>query len=274
MNTNCGRKISILAGFLVVLTLGTRLWAAAQEVETLELIRAHEAGVVEVTVQATRGLHQVSACVRSRQGVPIQLEVLPGTVFSTGDAEYQRMGVTHHVVVRLDAREEKQILVPVACLDMELEQPYEGMTFRGGIAQGDSEAVRRLISLPEFQGLTFRIRQFALWTAITQPAARENYPGLGLGPDVINALVDYGIPGDIITAFYYVPGIVYAMPLPGLMSLELLFAEVGIPVEGADELFLLFSAGRPTMQELARIARLLDLAGIPLDGFIATAVGS
>jgi len=274
MNMNYGRKIRILVGLLTVLILSTAAVAVAQEVQTWELISAYEAGIVEVTVRATPSLHQVSIWVRNDEGTPIEVEILPGTVFSTGDADYQRMGVIHHVVILLDAREEKEVLVPVACLDMDLEQPYDGMIFQGGIVPGISEAVSQLITLPEFQGLTFRIQQFALWTAITQPAAREDYPGLGLGADVIDVLVDYGLPEDIIAAFYYVPDVVYEMPLADLWFLELLFAEAGLPVEGADEFFVLFTTGWPTMQELEQIAHLLDLADIPLVGFVATAVGS
>ena len=267
------RKICIVVGTLVtVLILSVGLGALAQASDTWELISADEAGIIEVTVRATPRLDQVSVWVRSYERTPIQVEILPGTVFSTGDAGYQRMGVIQRVVIHLDAWEEKTVIVPVACLDMELEQPYDGMVFRGGIAPAISDAVSLLITLPEFQELAFRSQQFTLWTALTHPATREEYYGLGLGGDAIDALVAFGISEDIIVSLYYFPEVFYEMPFPELMALEMLFAEVGVPVEGADELFLLFTTGRPTMQELAQIAQLLDLAGFALDGFMAAMI--
>ena len=175
------RKICILVGTLVTgLILSVGLGALAQASDTWELISADEAGIIEVTVLATPRLDQVSVWVRSYERTPIQVEILPGTVFSTGDAGYQRMGVIHRVVIHLDAWEEKTVIVPVACLDMELEQPYDGMIFQGGISPAISDAVSLLITLPEFQELAFRSQQFTLWTALTHPATREEYYGLGL----------------------------------------------------------------------------------------------
>jgi hypothetical protein len=262
-------KVGTMAGMVGgALLLFCMAVVGLDAVET-ELIEAFEAGQIDVLVLGSESLDQLVVEIRNVDQIPLRVVLVPGTIFSTGDPGFQRMGVVEEVIVTAAPGECKQVVVPVACLDMDLRQPESGMVFRGAIGFQGPGGITRLVTTPEFQEASFRIQQFAIWTLIATPGSREEYAGIGLGPEIVEALAEQGLPEEIIAGLYYLPDLVYALTDEEIEMLERLFDNAGVPVQGADEFYILLATGRPTMQELAYVGRMFAHAGIPLQGIAA-----
>lgn len=273
MKTNGNKKVSrvVVAG-LALLLIG--IAAVGMDAAQTELIEAFQAGRIHVVVLGAQRLDEVVVEIHNLDYTPLRISIMPGTVFSTGNLDYQRMGVVGQIIVTLGVGESRSIVVPVACLDMELKQPEPGMVFQGGLEfLGPGPAnMARLTATPEFQDATFRIQQFAIWTLIAAPASRDEYQGIiGLGLEIVEALVSQGMPEDIIAVLYYLPEVVYSLSDEEIAVFEYFFSNAGVPVQGADEFYVLLATGRPTMQELAYIGRMFDHYGIPVEGIAAIA---
>ncbi len=260
--------VAWMAGVALLLVCVTVVGMDAVETE---LIEAREAGRIEVRVLGSESLDQVVVEVRNVDRSPLRVVLIPGTVFSTGDPKFQRMGVVREAVVTVAPGECKQVVVPVACIDMDLKQPEPGMVFQGEIDFQGPVGFTRLTTTPEFQAASFRIQQFAIWTLIASPTSRDEYAGLGLGPEIVEALVEQGLPEEIIAGLYYLPDLVFGLTDEEVEMLERWFGTAGVPVRGADEFYILLATGRPTMQELAYVGRMFIHAGIPLQGIAAVA---
>lgn len=263
---------SQLAKALTVVLLLVGIVATVATADTVDLIDAHEEGRVQVTITGTGSLTRVTAQVRNLDTETVSVRIAPGTVFSTGDDRYQRMGVVGEVIVAVSPGQTKTVTVPVVCLDMKLDEPEEEMTFLGGLGRLDNEPIRRLVALPEFQDAGFRVQQFSIWKVLESLATHEEYMGLGLGGSVIDNLLSFGMSKELIAILYLYPEeLIYSLEDEEVWMLCLLFDMAGAPVDGADELVMLLSTGRPTSHELAAIDRLLSFAGIPFEGAAETA---
>ena len=271
MKTNGNKKAARIVGMMGVALLLIGIAVGGRDAVQTELIEALQAGRIDVFVFGAQSLDEVVVEIQNLDYTPLRISIMPGTVFSTGNLDYQRMGVVGQIIVTLGVGESRSIVVPVACLDMELKQPEPGMEFHGGIEFLGPESIATLVTIPDFQDATFRIQQFAVWTLIASPASRDDYAGIGLGLEIIEALVAQGLPEDIIAALYYLPEVVYSLSDDNIAALEYFFSNAGVPVQGADEFYILFSTGRPTMQELAYIGRMFDHYGIPVEGIAAIA---
>ncbi|MEN3009451.1 MAG: hypothetical protein ABDI20_00450, partial [Candidatus Bipolaricaulaceae bacterium] len=177
----------------------------------VELVEAMAQGRVRCTVIAHETLAHVTLRLHNPGTRALRILILPGTVFVPADPAYQKMGVIEVVAVVLRPGEEREVVVPTACLEMHRHGPTEGMTL--AVAR-DSEAewVARLTRSPTFQRASFRVRQFAIWTLLARPASIEDYVGLGLGREFVEALKRLGFPVELLAYFHFWPETVYELP--------------------------------------------------------------
>ncbi|HLE75565.1 MAG TPA: hypothetical protein VI864_05925 [Candidatus Bathyarchaeia archaeon] len=171
----------------------------------VELGEAVTSGLVEATISGD-GLQRINITLRSTSDSPLEVTILPGTMFETQSAGIQSMVVREERVLSLKSRD--SVLsrsVPVACATMELDQPDEKDPFTISTIPAPEDLVK-LLNLPDFRNETFRVQQFAIWT-ITDNPPRDGYVGIGSfgfgsGPDdeemqKIRALFEKaGIPAD------------------------------------------------------------------------------
>jgi len=174
-----------------------------------------------------------------------------GTVFAPRNERTQRMGVTQPVTVSLAPWEEDTVLIPVACLDMEMDQPSQGTSFEL------ATHLTRFASSRTFQATTWRIRQFVIWTVFSHPESINDYVGLGLGQEITGL-----VPKEVLAMLMLEPGVIYELP-EGKISLFIkALGEAGIPVEDVDELYRLFLTRGPTRGELEVVYQILREAVI------------
>lgn len=153
---------------------------------TIELHEAETRGVVKVEITGD-GLEWIRIVLESMFDVPLEVTILPGTIFEAQSAGTQDMVVREAQTALLGTRGSRQSLtIPVACANMELGMPDGEDRFTIGRAPV-SEDLIKLLNLPEFRDETFRVQQFAIWT-ITDNPTRDGYVGLGYfgagsGPD-------------------------------------------------------------------------------------------
>ena len=236
----------------------------------VDLTEAVANGQVGCSVVAERDLTHVVLHLRNLGTRALRIHILPGMVFAPADPGYQRMGVTETVVVVLSPREERKVRVATACLDMDCDEPEEGMplTLIPGVVP-----VARLANSPTFQQASFRVRQFAIWTVLSRPASVDEYPGLGLGQEFVEALEEMGFPVEYLIYFFAVPDLVYDFPEEDVEMLAFVFTSAGIPAESADDFYRLFSSGGPTKGELAQVRQILEEAGFPNEDYPVLVMG-
>lgn len=170
-----------------------------------ELVEAQTRGLAQVTITG-HGLERIQVALESLSAEPLQVIVLPGTIFQAHTTGTQNMVVRQRQVAYLPSRGSRQSLtIPAACANMELGVPEESDGFSINTAPVP-EDLTKLLSLPSFLEETFRVQQFAIWTITDNPARGEyvglGYFGVGSGPDDeemqrIRALFEQaGIPPD------------------------------------------------------------------------------
>ncbi|MCS7240461.1 MAG: hypothetical protein NZ651_04375 [Candidatus Bipolaricaulota bacterium] len=266
------RKIFLILSLVSV--VGFVLLGSPQEAPYLEveLVEAVAQGQVRCTVIAQGTLAHVTLRLYNPGPQALRVLIIPGTLFVPPDPVYQIMGVIEVVAAVLRPGEEREVLVPTACFEMDRRGPTEGMILT--IARSsDAEQLTRLIHSPTFQQASFRVRQFAIWTLLARPASPEDYVGLGLGQEFVEALEDLGVPVELLVYFYFMPESVYELSEEDIEMLAFVFTLAGIPVESADDLYRLFSTGGPTKGELAQVRQIFQEAGLPLEDFPALNLG-
>jgi hypothetical protein len=153
---------------------------------TVELGEAVAGGLVQATI-AGDGLQRINITLRSTSDSPLEVTILPGTMFEAQSAGVQSMVMREERMLSLKSRD--SVLsrsVPAACATMELDQPDENDAFTISMVSA-SEDLIKLLNLPDFHNETFRVQQFAIWT-ITDNPPRDGYVGIGSfgfgsGPD-------------------------------------------------------------------------------------------
>lgn len=166
---------------------------------------AQASGLAQVAITG-QGLEWTKVALESLSAEPLEVTIMPGTIFQAQAAGVQNMVVRSERVVLLDSTGSRESLtIPAACANMELDMPDESHTFTISTS-ATSEDLIKLLNLPDFLDETFRVQQFAIWT-ITDNPARGGYVGLGYfgagsGPSdeevqTIRALFERaGIPGE------------------------------------------------------------------------------
>jgi hypothetical protein len=153
----------------------------------LGLDEAEAMDLVETTVTGS-GLTSITLQLQSTSTAPLNVLVLPGTIFEAQSADVQDMVVTETREVILSSYGSSEMLsVPAACANMHLEVPESSDTFTIRRAP-TSEDLLKLLNVPGFLAETFRVQQFAIWTITENPNCRATYRGLGAwgfgsGPD-------------------------------------------------------------------------------------------
>lgn len=224
-------------------------------------------GLVRVEVYGTEGIAQINVVLISLVDRAMVLLIPAGTLFSPGVETVQRMVVVKDVDVFLQPGARQSVTVPVGCYDMDLDQPEEGVQFTGTVGWTDLPELVYLTRCPEFQTASMRIRQFSIWILREKPAEREDLNGLPLGPDVAERLEATGFPLEIVWYLYLMPDLVFDLEPVEVAVIAAALTEAGLPVSGAEELYLLFDQGLPTAAELAQIAELFRCAGIPTEAY-------
>lgn len=142
-----------------------------------ELKDAAAKGTVKFTIKG-RGLESIDVTLESANDDPLEVSIEPGTIFLAQSAGTQNMVVRQPRIVLLKARGIKvSVEVKVACANMHLGQPDSGDAFLIKKESTDPDLIK-LLSLPDFTRLDFRVQQFAIWT-ITDNPPRNGYVGLG-----------------------------------------------------------------------------------------------
>ncbi len=143
----------------------------------VELGEAEARGLVQVDVSGD-GLTRIQIALESISTDPLEVTIIPGTIFEAQSAGTQNMVVRERRVALLSSRGSREILtVLAACANMRLGVPDEKdkLTIR---RTPTSEDLIKLLNLPDFHKEIFRVQQFAIWT-ITDNPSRNTYVGIG-----------------------------------------------------------------------------------------------
>lgn len=165
----------------------------------IELIEATIEGVIEVTAFGAGSLESLNLFITSHSDDPLQVAILPGTVFESPLGSVQSMVVTVEGVVSVKPGEEVGPLsIDAASIDMELDVAGEDDSLVLSMSRARG-ALMKLLDLANFGNESLRLRQLAVWT-ITDNPARSEYAGIsafgiGSGPtdeeiDRIQSLFD------------------------------------------------------------------------------------
>jgi hypothetical protein len=152
----------------------------------VDFLTAVENNDVEAEIVGA-GLMELTVTLKSRREGPLQVELLPGTLFQPDDPSIQRMVVRESVrFILLEPGMPSARTVPAACANMSKGTPGEKDRFRPTAARLSAE-LQRLTSLPDYTQAGFRVQQFAVWTVTDNPT-RKGYTGIGMflsgsGPD-------------------------------------------------------------------------------------------
>jgi tetratricopeptide (TPR) repeat protein len=146
-------------------------------IERIGLIEARRSGLVEVAASGAGDLNSVFLTLTSNSAKALAVAILPGTIFGPQSAGIQNMLVlTEKEVVLCPHERIESVDVDAACGNMRLDLPgkSDALTLSLSPASGD---LMKLLSLPDFQEETSRVRQFAIWT-ITDNPGRYDYMGI------------------------------------------------------------------------------------------------
>jgi hypothetical protein len=142
----------------------------------VELAEAVAQRLIEVSI-AGQSLETINLTIGSKATEPLDVQVLPGTVFRPAQAATQNMVVRFLRVIYVEPSAEVKRSVQVACANMHKSGPSGKDTFTILSAKASPDLLK-LMALPEFSKQSFRVQQFAIWT-ITDNPARTRYVGLG-----------------------------------------------------------------------------------------------
>ena len=261
---------TLRAAGLVLVAVGFLAMTAVGEEISVDLPSAIDQELVACRVVSQGELDHVVLLVKNMQEEPIQVIILPGTVFVPSDEAVQQMGAVDQVTIYLAPGEEKEVVVPTACFQMTLDQPGEDIEFVY-VRQLPHDEIRRLCSSPTFQTASFRVKQFAIWTLIENPNAVDDYAELGFGEEFVANLEELGFPLELLVLLWAYPEVLFELSEEEIEGLELIFTLAGIPVQSFDDLYQLLSTGGPTSGELAQVREIFIEAGIPTGDFYALA---
>jgi hypothetical protein len=146
----------------------------------LELLTAQTMGFIEVSAHGTGNLETIKLSLTSKSGSPIEVSVLPGTIFDPQPAGGKSsMVVIEETKVLLPPNQTSELVsISAASINMRQDVPGESdtLTLNTTSVSGD---LRKLIKLSDFQSdPSFRLQQFAIWT-ITDDPERDDYIGIG-----------------------------------------------------------------------------------------------
>jgi hypothetical protein len=142
----------------------------------VELRKAVAAGEVSIAARGV-GLEQLDLSITSKAREPLRVVVNPGTVFDARRAATQAMVVLAKAVVPVEPGATEEVSLDVACSEMHRDQPGADDTFRLVKRALPADLVR-LLALDAFGEAAFRVRQFAVWTILDDPA-RDGFVQLG-----------------------------------------------------------------------------------------------
>jgi hypothetical protein len=147
-------------------------------VAQLGLGEAEAMDLVETTASGS-GITSITLQLQSTSTAPLNVLVLPGTIFEAQSADVQDMVVTEAREVLLSSYGSSEVLsISAACANMHLDAPESSDTFTIR-RTSTSEDLLKLLSVPDFLDETLRVQQFAIWTVTENPNCRANYRGLG-----------------------------------------------------------------------------------------------
>jgi len=173
-------------------SLGAQVhWDGATRVVTvktppkMELAEAVSKGLVEVSAYGRNTLESIQVNIVSKTKEPIEITILPGTIFESRSADIQNMVITTERIVSLKPFGGERFVLDAACANMQRDVPgaEDNLSVR---SLSPSEDLIRLLNLPAFCEETFRVQQFAIWTISDNPEPDGymgiGYFGLGTGP--------------------------------------------------------------------------------------------
>jgi tetratricopeptide (TPR) repeat protein len=149
-------------------------------IELVDLIEAERRGLAEVAAFGAGSLDRILLTLTSNSEQALRVAILPGMIFNSQSASIQSMLVLTEKLVFLIPHERiESIKVDAACGNMQLDLPgkSDSLTLSLSPTSGD---LMELLSLPDFQEETTRVRQFAIWT-ITDNPGRHDYMGIATG---------------------------------------------------------------------------------------------
>jgi len=228
----------------------------------IPIAHAAATGLVSFVSRATDSLSEAEISVHNHTDHDLFLVIPAGSVLASEDRSVQSLGVIKDTTARVPARSTKTILVPVVCIDMELDQPNSSSVFA-------SEATRlptlaRLAATASFQSASsWRVQQFAVWIAISDPAPDE-LPGLSWASDDDFAILTLllGIDDTEIATLMLFPGLALMMSNEELALWQQAFTLLNLPtIQNSVDLAVLFAYGGPTSAELAEVRNILENAG-------------
>jgi len=151
----------------------------------IELSEAESQGIVRVKASGN-GLEWIKILLESLSDLPLEIEILPGTIFEARSSGTQSMIIRERKVVYLQPKESKLLDVLAACIDMMLDAPDEGdsLTLKTVLSSKKRPNLpdlhlMNLLNLPTFLNESFRAQQFAIWTITENPSNCEDYVRLG-----------------------------------------------------------------------------------------------
>jgi len=149
-------------------------------VELVDLIEAKRRGLAEVAASGVGSLDRILLTLTSNSAKVLRVAILPGTIFNSQSASIQSMLVLTETPVFLIPHERSEsIKVDAACGNMRLDLPGKSDTLALSLSPASGDLMK-LLSLPDFQEETTRVRQFAIWT-ITDNPGRHDYMGIVTG---------------------------------------------------------------------------------------------
>ena len=151
----------------------------------IELSEAEAQGLVRVKASG-RGLVWLKIELESLSDLPLEIEIVPGTIFEAQSARTQNMVIRERKVVYLEPKEIKILELLAACINMRRDVPdeHDSFTIRETLTPekllSTSELhLMELLHHPEFLEETFRVQQDAIWTITENPSDRTQYVRIG-----------------------------------------------------------------------------------------------
>jgi hypothetical protein len=145
----------------------------------VDIAEAVTSDLVDATISGD-GLQEIDFTLKSNSNDPLDVSIPRGTIFETPSAGVQSMVAIEDKSVYLESLGSVVSgSVDTACASMDLDMPQGADAFTIS-AQPVPDDLVKLLNLLDFDGETFRVKQFAIWT-ITDNPTRDGYVHLGTG---------------------------------------------------------------------------------------------
>ncbi len=152
-----------------------QLTPVGMDVKKYELADALASGAVVAAINGG-GLERLELKLKPQGNTPLEINILPGTIFEPLTGGVQNMVVRKAALAVLKPNLEVSLELDVACANMEKKEPTGTDTFK--ISQSPAaQDLQKLLGLAEFIFATNRVQQFAIWT-ITDNPHKANYVGI------------------------------------------------------------------------------------------------